>query len=372
MTVSVLYNAMSARVGGGLTYARNQVAALGERDDLRLVVLSSPWNHERLRAVVEGSAVHVERVDVPNAAARFVWEQVRLPARARSYDVLVSPANFGPLWSPVPHIVIQQNPNYVGTGRRLPQNRSIRRRLKIAQSRWSMRRADVVVSISRSMEREMATERGLGDVRNVVIRSGAPAVDAHPQPVPDDVLARIGSSNFLLSVANDYPHKRLGEIGALAATLADDDRGPDRFVFVGDLGANRRAEVLERAGRARDRIVFLGVVADAATVRGLYQRAAVAVSTSELESWGLTLHEAGAQGCPVVATGLDVHRELAGDRVRYFSVGDVDAFAAEVVAALEAPRPAPWSMERPWSENAAELVALVGELTRSVSAGDQS
>jgi hypothetical protein len=85
MALRVLYNAMSARVGGGLTYARHQVAALAGAGDVELTVLTSPWNAEAFATVAAGQpAVHLHPVAVPNVAARFAWELAVLPRRACS------------------------------------------------------------------------------------------------------------------------------------------------------------------------------------------------------------------------------------------------------------------------------------------------
>ena len=42
--MKVLCNVLYAKVGGGLTYAVNQVASLADQPDMEVRLLVSPWN----------------------------------------------------------------------------------------------------------------------------------------------------------------------------------------------------------------------------------------------------------------------------------------------------------------------------------------
>lgn len=114
----------------------------------------------------------------------------------------------------------------------------------------------------------------------------------------------------------------------------------------------------DRAGRP-DGLVFLGPVADRETVLALFRGAAAAVITSELEAWPLTLHEATSQGCPLVASDIPPHREVAGDLARYVPVGDLDGFASTLGDAVTGPRPEPAVNGHGWSEHGARVVDLL-------------
>lgn len=62
-------------------------------------------------------------------------------------------------------------------------------------------------------------------------------------------------------------------------------------------------------------------------------RAAVYVTCSHTEGFGIPLVEAMAAGCPVVASDIPVHREVAGDAALYFPEGDAERLA-EILAEL--------------------------------------
>lgn len=364
----ILYNATFVRVGGGLSYVSQQIAALAAEPDVELTVLAAPWNHDALAPLADHEAgIDVRLVKVPNVPARFVWEQVGLPVAARRHDALLCPGNFGAMFSPVPQIVILQNANYVGRGRTLPQNAGAGRRAKIWQSHLSMKRADLVVSISESLSGEIRSESALAGLNLVTIQSGAPEAapaGTAPDPAISEAVTRlVGHEPYLLSVANDYPHKRLSDLARLVTVLAESHAcGPRRVVFAGAVTEERRGQLRAQAGDHAADLVFLGSVADRATILELYRRAAASVSTSELEAWPLTLHEARSQGSALVVADIPAHRELVDGQAQFFPVGDAEALAKALDALADAPAPPPWSLDRTWAQHGQELAAAVRQL----------
>jgi glycosyltransferase involved in cell wall biosynthesis len=67
----------------------------------------------------------------------------------------------------------------------------------------------------------------------------------------------------------------------------------------------------------------------------------VAVCPSRFEGLGLTPIEAIATGTPVVASAISPHQEFVGDTARLVPLGDEDAWAEEILQALESPAPDP-------------------------------
>lgn len=359
--MKVLANVLYAKVGGGLTYALGQVGALAEQEGVDLHLLVSPWNEDAFRTadVVPSSSIHP--VAVPNVVARAAWEQVVLArwAARHDVDVVLNSGNFVPLVCRTPSVMVLQNPNYVGEGRRRARSRGLRYQAKIGLSFLSMRRSDLVVSVSEVLASGIRSERWLRGVPVETVRTGGPAPVA-AEAGREAIEALVGPEPYLVSVANDYPHKRLDDLGALVAALAlDDDPPVERVVLAGAIAETRREEIRARAGRWSDRLLFLGSVSEPEVVAGLYRHAFAAVSTSEMESWGLTLPEAGARGCPVVATDLPAHREVAGRHARYVEPGDIEGYVARLRQVADAERPAPWNLGRTWGDHGRELAAAL-------------
>lgn len=153
---------------------------------------------------------------------------------------------------------------------------------------------------------------GVDDDRVHVVPLGATALPA-PAPVPVD-------GPYLLAVGEVTARKDLGTLvrAFRAASLPDDVR----LVLAGPPG-HRAQEVLDLVG---DRVVALGRVPDD-VLAGLYAGAVALCSTSVAEGFGLPLVEAMAAGAPLVATDLEVSRDVAGDAALYVPVGDERAWA---------------------------------------------
>lgn len=107
------------------------------------------------------------------------------------------------------------------------------------------------------------------------------------------------------------------------------------FVVAGD-GELRR--LMERRGRELlgDRVQFLGWVDDMAS---LYRATDVVLLTSRHEGTPAALIEAGAAGCPVVATDVGGVRDVVTDGVNGYLVtpGDARAIASATMAVLSDP-----------------------------------
>jgi glycosyltransferase involved in cell wall biosynthesis len=80
----------------------------------------------------------------------------------------------------------------------------------------------------------------------------------------------------------------------------------------------------------------------------VYRRSVLALLPSEREGFGLPLIEAMASGTPVVATALDVLREVGGDAGVYAPLGGASAWHDAVVSLLNerASNPVAWSARR--------------------------
>jgi glycosyltransferase involved in cell wall biosynthesis len=123
------------------------------------------------------------------------------------------------------------------------------------------------------------------------------------------------------------PTKGIDDLPGIVSSLPDDvvvdvvGRGP--HVHVARL---RRA--LSEAGLER-RCVIHGFLSND-ELRNVMRRAAVFISCSYEEGWGISIAEALAMGLPCVAYDLPSHEEIFGDEIRRVRVGDKAAFAQAV------------------------------------------
>lgn len=131
------------------------------------------------------------------------------------------------------------------------------------------------------------------------------------------------SGKYFLWASNFYAYKRVELALAAYAGLPQDVRSTFPFVLVGgDWGGGRaRAEAeAARLGISGD-VRFLGWVEDA-WLPGLYRGALAHVLSTSQETFGRSVLEAMACGCPCVIQELPVLREVAGDCAVYVDFSD--------------------------------------------------
>ena len=230
----VVIDALWARVGGGLSFITQQVAALERvRPEWKLQVLGAPWNSGLLQDELRSE---VRTVPLRTLAGRLAYEQAVLPTIG--CDILYAPGNFCPLLpTRAPIVLTVHNPSYYGEARWAPYNRTLRRQTgNPAKVQLVVDLTNVTLLESISLQRPLRLPRPhflrrLQQHRQVF---EPPVVHQPPEGLDD-------RTPFFLSIHNDYPHKRLADaVGAWAVAFGQ-DRYPPRLVMVGDVSPEARA-----------------------------------------------------------------------------------------------------------------------------------
>lgn len=327
--MKILVNAISARMGGIVTYTRNLANSLAERRIDATIAVSSRFPEE-CRGLWRHHASDLRPM------ARFLWEQTlwrRTVVRLKP-DVLFSSANFGLLNSPVPQVLLVRegglfDPLYLANctpaqGVKSALQREVRRRLILA----SARKADKVVTPTAAMRDLLLQWAPDLDGRVVVNTYGTMSEAFAPSSAAPRTWRQDGCLR-LIYVSVYYPHKQpemvcravegLTESGLQAhATVTMELRETRDFK-----GGDFDRLMMERA-QTRN-LVTLGR-RPYASLPGLYREHDVFVFPSISETFGHPMVEAMGCGLPVVAADTPVNREVCGDAALYFSplsVGDL-------------------------------------------------
>ena len=261
---------------------------------------------------------------------RVAFDLLFVPLRARRFDLVVSLANFGPPWTPVPHLVVQQNampfsPEYMDR---------IHGRLKLE---WRLR-TWFSVALTRRARLVVTPSQALADL----IRRARPELAAKPFAVlphgldlsryaqrgrGDDAPSRpftflcptkiepYKGIELLVAAASGLPR----EAGEFEVRITASERG-----WPADI---QRAIDAAREESTFSRVRFVGPIA-AESMPEAYRAADALVYPSLCESFGFPLAEAMASGLPIVAGDLDVNRELCGPAARYYEPKSRAALAA--------------------------------------------
>jgi glycosyltransferase involved in cell wall biosynthesis len=190
------------------------------------------------------------------------------------------------------------------------------------------RRADRVITVSHASADDIARELRLPADRVTVVPNGVTPPPAAPA-APADVGQ--GARPLALSVASDLPHKNLAALVDGLALIPAEDRPVLAFAGYGtDTGALReRAAERGVAGDVR----LLGAV-DPGRLEALYAAAALVVTATRFEGFGLPVLEAMARGVPVACSDLPVLREVGGDAAVWLEPGIPATIAHAITAAL--------------------------------------
>jgi glycosyltransferase involved in cell wall biosynthesis len=268
-----------------------------------------------------------------------LWEQVLLPRYARGRRLL-SLTNTAPLTGRNAVLVHDLAP-LVGPEWFRPSMRAYGRLVLAAA-----RRAELVVTVSEAVRQELL-DRGVRQAH--VVRNAVDPVFA-PAPAADVERVRQQHGRFVLMTGWADPRKDVAT--AVAAHLRA--QTPHQLVLV---GATRG--VFAAVDRPRHPSVTTLPHVDDQELRALMTAADALLFPSRYEGFGLPPVEAAACGTTAIVSDIPVLRETAPDAV-FCPVGDVDAWAAALDAALTAPSPRPVRPTRSWSDAAAELAALLG------------
>lgn len=257
-----------------------------------------------------------------------LWEQFKLP-RIAAGGLLWSPCNSGPVRAGR-HVVTLHD---IGP---LDHPELWSRRY----ARWYAymtprlaRSATHVITVS-EFTRERVHERlgvPLDRITAIPLAPGIASLDDTPRENEAD--GHAAEPRYVLALGSLDPRKRVDDIVASWERIHPDF--PDTELrIVGGIGASH---VFGRHS-ARDvatleRVRFLGRVSDA-ELPALYANAAVFVSASSYEGFGLPPLEAMALGAPVVATDIAAHREVLADAAEYVSIGDIDGLASAMAQLL--------------------------------------
>ncbi len=321
----VLINALHARTGGGLTYLRNILPAMGREQGVTIYLMLNEDQRGLLPSDLDNVHFLYQRFTRGFWRTLFL-EQVMVPLIALHLDVDVtfSPANFGPMMARRSMVMVR-NATSVAAVERRPMKLAYWTLLHLATllSLMASRRAIAVSDYARQQ-----VARGLFTYlrrRIAVVHHGVN--EAFQPPAADEP-----REEFLLAVSDIYVQKNfvnllkaLAKVRVthpeillkIAGTPIDQEYYGWLKQMVADLGLTNNVE-------------FLGHV-QVDELRTLYRKCAMFIFPSSVETFGHPLVEAMASGAPIACSNTAAMPEILGDAGAYFDPHDPD----DMVRALE-------------------------------------
>jgi glycosyltransferase involved in cell wall biosynthesis len=332
--------ARSLRVGLNLAFLAETSAGAGRYATELLPALLEAEPATRVTAFVTR--------DAPAGLFEHEWapavEWVRLPVRVirkahlvaqmsaipviaarRGLDVLHSPANGGPLFTPrVPRVVTVLD--LIWLRQHEAWDTSFAVRSMAIFTRASARTAHRLIAISEAVRNDLVAMFGVEPAKIDVTPLGVrPPRGASEPEVEVRRRLGLGDAPIVLCVAQKRPYKNLG---TLIRALASVDEQAPMLVLPGAPTAHEQ-ELRAVAGEAgvAERVRFLHWVSES-ELEGLYRVSACFVLPSLIEGFGLPVLEAMARGVPVACSNRPALPEVVGDAALLFDPLDQAALAA--------------------------------------------
>jgi glycosyltransferase involved in cell wall biosynthesis len=378
-------NSLAASAGGGLTYIRNVIPLLAHTPGLRVTIAMGSGLREEFRAF--GNIDFLEN-DV-SAARRFWYEQRTLPGliRRSGAALLLSAGNFALRNSPVPQILLSRNSIYTSPDfyRDLRSRGEFRfwfdTHFRAVLARQSIRWADVTVAPSEAFAKEL--RRWTGAPVRAIHHGFDPEAFFHDSgSLPADVEEKLRSTEGCLKLlfVSHYNYYRNFEtlmraVPYLRRSLAG---RPVKLLLTckllsdenpGGYHSETAARLMRELGIAGD-VVELGAI-PYRQLHQVYRRCDVYVTPAYTETFAHPLVEAMASGLPIVASDLDVHREICGDAAMYFPRFASEALADCVSQVARSEKSEPMaaagrarSRDFSWKAHVEEILELAQGLTR--------
>jgi glycosyltransferase involved in cell wall biosynthesis len=310
-------------LGGPATYARELVAALARAGAHEYIVFT-----DRPDAFA-GIGVTTVHVPLPSAWHQATWDHWRLPGlvAAAGVDLYHGTKNVLPLRLSVPAVVtvhdlaVYAHPDTFAAPQRwhlrflVPRGVSAARRI-IAPSEHA--RGDIIARFGVAAARVVAIPQGVAPEFRAPPVAGAVEQLRQLHGLGERVIACVGTVQ---------PRKRIDRVVAAFVRSGLAAMGWE-LVIAGRI----------RPGYAPPWLVgpptgvrWLGPLPEHA-LRALYAAAAIAVSASDYEGFGLTVCEAMASGCAVVAVANSSIPEVVGDAGVLVPASDAELLAGALAA----------------------------------------
>jgi alpha-1,3-rhamnosyl/mannosyltransferase len=268
------------------------------------------------------------------AASTFSpWEQLRLPLQLLSGSIQVfhSPYYIKPYLQPCKSIVTIHDLISAVYPQYMPS--PLARMLFEITTRLAIMSSKAIITLSQSSKNDLTTRYGVPPEKVTITYLAA---DSRFQPRDrtslDHISRRYGlPERFILYVGINKPHKNVARV--IEAFGSAREQSAVGLVIAGREDIRYpEARIIAERSPAKDRIVFLGDVADA-DLPSLYNLADVFVFPSLYEGFGLPVLEAMASGTPVVCSNRSSLPEVAGDAAVMVDPEKTDELA-EAVAKL--------------------------------------
>jgi len=385
-TLGIAINALSARIGGGVTYLNRLIYYLRKVDNRNSYYIFVTSNNRRKIISFKDPRFHVIEVRAKFLLQRLLYEQFALPIvlKQLGIDILYAPADTMPLLAPCPTVLGIQNPN-------IYYDVYIKRTLAEKCKYWALRQhaklssriATRIIFVSETAREYIAAKLKVDQAKTRAIHHGVELnkfrqVDQANNPARDNHEFDFGE--YILCLSSLARHKNIEMLIAAYSKLDEGLKRQYKLVIAGRKVSPYCDELLALSQQlgVNEQVVFTGEV-PFEKVPVLYRQAILFVLPSILETFGIPLIEAMASSVPVIAADATAIPEVVGNAGFLFDLANPDELRAQMEAVLNDPnlreRLVQSGLERAslftWEKCAEETLAVLVSVQSNVKDPDQ-
>lgn len=340
--MKIMIHALGADMGGAVRHLANLLPELGKVDPNNEYVILIRKSLPEIKVAENIRFRRVQDKMGSSWKSRTIGDLVQLPMslKKEGFNALVSLMNFGPIWTPVPHILFQCSSLFYCKY----YLNDIRGKLKFEihmRRRWvveSMKRADVIVTPTHAMGEMIKETCPVVKNKNFkTIYHGFSLQSLNSTPDENLLKALSFSGHKLLYPTHPARHKGFE---VLFKTLFNLKKQLKNFALFIPISREDCPELIKKYEetisdlKLQDNVVFLGRVPQA-QMGCLYQKCDLMVYPSLCESFGFSMIEALGYGTPIVAAQTRINEEICREAAYYYSPLDPEDGANKILLALE-------------------------------------
>ncbi len=318
--VKVLLNGLHSKAGGGVTYLRNMLGQFKNFKEIQVHVLLLESQRELFNENLDGINCHFV------SGKRGMWGTLLMEQTFGAWmswrlktNVTFSPANFGPVFSRRPVILLR---NALGV-------RKIEARF-FKRAYWLLLSLATIISVIGARRIIAVSKYAMSSVPKSILEVREKNISTVPHGVsslftPGNFVNRY--ENRLLFVSDLYVQKNLRNlILAMDKIVQHSDISLD--VVGGFVDLEYTTEIKQRIANLglTERVHLHGYMSQE-DLKSMYQNCTLFVFPSTVETFGNPLVEAMACGAPIACSNAAAMPEVAEEAAAYFDPYDVDDMA---------------------------------------------
>lgn len=189
-----------------------------------------------------------------------------------------------------------------------------------------------IIVPSNATKDEVIKHLKIAEKKIVVTPEGAEGFATNSKIKTQSSKLQLKNQNYFLYVGNAYPHKNLDR-ALHAFKIINSQLSTLNFILVGkeDYFYNHLKQKVRRLD-LEENVIFLHNINDA-ELSYLYKHAICLITPSLMEGFGLTLLEAMATNCLVVASEIPAFREVVKDGALFFNPTDINDMKEKMLQA---------------------------------------